>query len=325
MIDNNRSVVDIIADCLHDSEMQFFTVMIGEAEARELLAHNVEPVTGKDGSNRKASAVRVARYLDIMRSGDWLLSPQPLSFSAPDAKGKEDLVDGQHRLKALLALTKEFPEMKLPFTVAINCPSDTKWVIDTGNPKTGVDFLRMEGEAYASMLGPALKMLYAYNEVPFKTIPLWRSVRLTPQQQRMYRDKHVGLRGGLRVAVELKTLAMPYVVTVVYYLITQEHGPEKALEFLTGLEKGLVPGATTEGAVWKLREYLGAQKRMQYRWDGYEQLGLLILAANDWLLNSSRFVPSAAHKALRLTTPSATRKFPRVLTRAELPEMPTLL
>lgn len=327
MIDGSRKIWDIIQGHLLETEMQFYTVLIGEDVARELLAHNKEPESGKDSTNRKASALRVASYEAMMASGEWLLSPQPLVFSAANANGNEDMTDGQHRLKALLAMCKKFPGFELPFTVALNVPTDVRWVIDTGNAKKPVDFLRMSGEAYANLLGPALKMLYAYDEVPFKSIALWRAVRLSPTAQNAFRDRHTGLRSGLRLAMDLKTLAMPYVVTVIYYLLAREHGAEKAVQFLNGLEKGLVPEATTDGAVWKLREYLSQQKRLKYRWDGFEQLGLLIFAANDWLMGGKAFVPSQLHRQLVVSSArkNAAQRFPTLVSRAEVEEAPTLL
>lgn len=315
-----RSPLKIIKPGIFDTDMEFYTVLVNDAMAADMLMHNIEPQAGQESSNRRASDVRIATYKAEIEEGFWLLSPQPIIFSEPDDNGDIEMTDGQQRLKALRQVARTHPDIAVPFTVCINAPRNAKMVLDTGKAKTPADFLRMRGVANASLVAPATKMAHCYLDVPFETLPKWRQVKVSPQAQEKFLAENQGLLSSAMFVRSTKSKISPYVAMVLHFIISRNFDVFKAEEFLTGINQGITDGVTLEDARWKLREYLATEQKGGYRFDGFELLGLSILAANDWLLRADRFAPSRAHKALRTAT-----KFPRLWTKADLPEMPTLL
>lgn len=315
-----RNPLEIIKPGIFDTDMEFHTVLVDDAMAADMLMHNIEPQPGQQSSNRRASDVRIAAYKAEIEDGFWLLSPQPIIFSEPDENGDIEMTDGQQRLKALRQVARTHPEIAVPFTVCINAPRKAKMVLDTGKAKTPADFLRMRGITNAALVAPATKMAYCYLEVPFETIPKWRGTKMSPQAQQKFLADHPGLLSSAQFVRMTKSKISPYVAMVLHFIISRNFNVFKAEEFLTGINQGITDGVTLEDARWKLREYLATEQKGGYRFEGFELLGLGILAANDWMLRTDRFTPSRAHKTLR-----AAAKFPRLWTKEDLPEMPTLL
>lgn len=313
MIDATRDPIDIIAPGIQETEMQFFVVRFTKQIADEVMLHNREPEPGRESTNRKASKIRIAEYNAAMDAGEWLVSPQAIVFSAPNDKGETELVDGQQRVKAFLQQCLKEPDFEIDFTVCVNAPVGVKMVLDRGKPRSLVDALQMEGHKNSRVLSPAVKLLYCYEEVPFTTRSQWASVKLTPQSQEAYLEKHLELRYALDQIRAEPSQGMPHVCTVVYYLIRREHGLERANAFQAGVARGLVEGASTMDARWRLREFLSAKSREKYRWEGFEQLAMFLWAANDWLAGWDAFLPSRQLKAL-LTA----HTFPRLLTAREV-------
>lgn len=316
MIDDSIDPFDIIKPGIFDSPMRTYTVVVDEDMARLMLAHNREPVAGKRGTNRRASKVRIGIYKDTMDAGHWLLSPQPVVFSALDENGRTEMTDGQQRLKAFLEHCKSNPGATIELSVTVNAPPKVKLVLDTGKSKTAADFLRMAGEPAPVVLAPAIRALRCYNEIPFQSIAHWRMAgRMSVTAQDEYLTRFPELRGSVVRAMQMKSQAASYVLATVHYLMSQEYGPFVAEVFLRALEKGLVPGITATDARWRLREYLGRMAYEGYRWDGYEQLGLLLAAVNDFLWDSDKFDPKTVMRQMSATVP----RFPRMVTSQDLP------
>lgn len=304
---------DIIKGSLMPSDVEFHAVMVDDDLAAKMLVHNREPQKGKESTNRKSSPQKEREYAEAMLAEEWFLSPQPIIFRKADGHGETELIDGQQRLKALRLAARTNPGVQIPLYVALNA-EDVKLVLDIGKARQPGDFLRMAGEANSGPLAAAIKMLYCYLEEDFKSISLWQAVKLSPVKRSQFLAAHVGLRQGIADALAAKTMAMPYVLGVLHELIRAEHGAFKAAEFVLGLARGLDTGGD---ARWKLREFLSAQKISGYKWNGFEQLGVIITAANCWLLGTDDSLDlKPVHKRLAAKTLTA---FPRLVSAKEIP------
>ncbi len=87
--------------------------------AQEYLSHNIE-------NNRNASSDRVERIARDMAEGRWVSTPDAIKFNTA---GK--LIDGQHRLRAILRA-----QVDVTMLVARNTPDEAVYVIDTGMGRT---------------------------------------------------------------------------------------------------------------------------------------------------------------------------------------------
>ncbi len=300
------------------TKMFFVVAEIGGDQARDLLLHNRVPELDKDGTNRKPSPGTVKKYKLLMLSGQWDENPQPIVLSET-AEGFEvsDLNDGQQRLMALVEASLEQPDIRVRFTFAFDAPIDSKWVLDQGKRRLPGDFLQMAGEKHANALSHAVRMLFAVEKMPFQSIGIWRRAELTPRAYSEFLKTHMELKQGMDEALKLKmdksSLVMPHVGAVLWFMMHQEYGLWKTMEFFNGLATGADLGIDDERKV--TREFLAMQRRGKYKWDGFEQLAVLIACANSWLLGSKNFAPKHAFNKLAVK-----QKWPQLIKASQLPE-----
>lgn len=304
----------IIKSSTFDSPMFYVCAMVNADQARDLLLHNREPEAGKEATNRKASLATIKKYSLLMLSGQFYLNPQPVILSdAEDGIEVSDLNDGQQRLKAIVLASQTQPDIEVPLVFAFNAPKASKWVLDQGRRRLPGDFLKMAGEVNANQLSHAVRMLYAIEKLqPFQSIPVWRRIELTPQAYIDFLASHLVLKQGLtearNISAGIRALIMPHVGAVLWFLMHEQYGAFKATQFFNGLESGA--NLSTDDPRLLLRDFLSLMRSTKYKWDGFEQLAVLIAAANAWLLGSTSFKPKSAFSKLakrfpKLEPPSA--------------------
>lgn len=301
---------DIIAESTFDTDMEFYTVMVNAEQAADLEMYNREPEVGKDATNRKASQVRIEDYAAEMLKDVWYLSAQPVILTEPDANGNIEMIDGQQRVKAIRKAAKIRPDIVVPLTICLNAPRKMMWVLDRGLSRKPADWMRMAGHANSTALSHSIRILYAIKELqPYRSITLWRSVKLSPEVEAAFLADHIQLKQGLDIARGTRSIVRAHVSAVLWYLMQEQYGPFKAQEFMTGL----TTGADISDARLKVRELLSRRKWEKYPWDGFEQLGLLITAVNAWLLGDEKYRAGSAFT-------KASKVFPRLIPKSQLPD-----
>ena len=93
----------------------------------------------KNVSNRPLKKARIKDYAADMESGKWKQTHEPIAF---DWHG--NLVDGQHRLKAIIASSKTLSSV----LVVRNVDPDTRYYCDQGKSRTPGDHLSISGMNY---------------------------------------------------------------------------------------------------------------------------------------------------------------------------------
>lgn len=308
----------IVRDFVVKSDMFFVEAEIGGDQARDLLLHNKEPEEGTDATNRQASPALIKKYKLLMLSDQWDRNPQPIVLSeiVPGVYEVSELNDGQQRLKALVEASVEDPDIRVTFTFCFNAPRDSMWVIDQGKKRLPADFVRMAGHKHARDLSSAVRMLYAVETLPFQSIGLWRKAELTPKFYSEFLKAHMPLKQGLDESLKLKmdgkSLVMPHVGAVLWYLMRDEYKVDKTTEFFNGLATGARMDMDDPRKV--TREFLAVQWRSKYKWDGFEQLAVLIACANSWLLGID-FAPKSAFNRTAVK-----QKWPALIKADQLPE-----
>lgn len=101
----------------------------------------------RNKNNRKVSKQTVTKYKFQMNKGQWLLSPDGLSF---DTNG--DVLNGQHRLHAVVD-----SGVSCDFVINYDVPKEVFSVIDTGKNRSGGDVLSTLGIKYPSVVAAAVK------------------------------------------------------------------------------------------------------------------------------------------------------------------------
>jgi len=108
------------------------TVMVNGPLAKEWLKRNFE-------RNRTLNQSGIDRYVASMVSGKWEYNPQPIVF-----KG-DTLVDGQHRLTALVLASEEKPGLAIPMLVAYGPDTMSTRGLDRGTSRSHGHVLELEG------------------------------------------------------------------------------------------------------------------------------------------------------------------------------------
>lgn len=275
-----------------DMDIIYVPVLFDGDLARQALAYyNREPKRGEPGTNRKASQRRVELYRDDMLAGEWVdLSPQPIMFSVPNAKGKWEQVDGQQRLKALVEASKTNPDIQIVFWVCLNVPLETKPILDLVKPRTGANFLQMEGEVNAGALSSAARLLHCYLHVDYVSGESWRRTRWSNKLQGDVLAAYPGLRQGIVEGQRVKSLMKTHIAAVSWLLICMEYDPFVAAEFMGGLEVGA--NLDVNDARLRYRNFLLRAASMRRPWEGFELFALTIKAFNAWMLKHPDFKPS---------------------------------
>lgn len=105
-------------------------ITISPELAKEMLAKNMK-------NNRRLNHEAVRRYARIMKAGGWILSHQGIAFN-----DKGELIDGQHRLEAIVMAN-------VPVTTMVTydvCQTEGEaFTIDVGQKRTTQNILQISG------------------------------------------------------------------------------------------------------------------------------------------------------------------------------------
>lgn len=103
----------------------------------------------RNESNRKVSRARVNAYARDMAAGHWARSPHGIVFNE-----NGDLLDGQHRLHAIVAAN-----VAIRMLVVRGADHDVRLVIDRGRVRSMADALTMAGEKNAHLKASIVRWL----------------------------------------------------------------------------------------------------------------------------------------------------------------------
>lgn len=246
--------------------------------ALNFLAKEVAPQAGLSGANRKASDRVVAEYAQEMLAGRWVLSHQGLAFNSRGV-----LVDGGHRLRAVVLAAETNPDIVVPFLVSFNVPEEATMAMDVGKRRLPNDFLTMEGETNTTALAGVIRMALCYDYVPYSGPESWTRYRVTPAVQGDYLDKHPELRDALNEAANLRRLFKVSAIGGFIYLAKRERPDVDVDAFLDGLRYGANLEKNDPALV--LRDLMLNTRKANRRLEAPEELAVLIKAFNRWVRN----------------------------------------
>lgn len=244
--------------------------------ARYMLTRNIEPQRGLKDTNRSSSLKVLLRYAHAMLTGDWPATNQGVGFNI-----KGHVCDGAHRLKGLLKAAETDPDVRILILVCGGLPERAKRVVDTGRKRLKATFLQMEGEVDQNNLAAALRLLYCYDHVPWRSPGSW-SNRIEFPEDLMFDmlEKHPGIRKCLTDAYHSQEFMKRPAAAVALYLARRDCPDAKPDEFMDRMVSGL--GLLAGDPEYRLREAFRRTYRQDraQRLEGVEMLGLWIAAFN---------------------------------------------
>lgn len=228
--------------------------------AAEMLNYNV--------GNRPISNSTVERYSNMMKSGDWKLTYEPIIFS--DAL---TLRDGQHRLQACVTSGMTFPAR-----VAFGDKDENFAFINMGKKRGGSDVFAIHGVKNHALMAGATRWIWAYEDHKMSG----HNAALYPEAFQLY-ERYLtyprlpdSTHFGWMFAKE--KLAPPSPMTAMHYLCAQK-SRKLADRFFDNLASGLNFSGSTDPA-YRLRSRLIKNSQAEERLRALNICALTILAWN---------------------------------------------
>ncbi len=249
-------------------------------DAPELV--DVTPAQATDwlatmGANRRLNASHVARLAEDIRRGDWRQTFDPIRFNK-----KGELVDGQHRLSAIVTSGKT-----VALYVVRNLDARAMAVIDTGRARSVADAMQINGVANARKLAAAAKVLYYYDLG--KLASSGPAVSYAQLQRTI--KAHPFLVDAVDQVVQ-NSVIQPHAQLAMVYCLAHEKHAKKAAEWIESVQEGENIGRGHPA--FELRKRLlsmrGKGSKTQMR--GPAVAAMIITAWNCYLANRKDVTPS---------------------------------
>lgn len=180
----------------------------------------------KNPRNRSMRDEVVHIYAQDMINGQWVWNGETIKLTSDDV-----LVDGQHRLAAIIRAN-----MSIPMLVAHNVPMEAQPTIDTGAKRTAADALRLDGEEYPKVAAAIAKRVLIWNEHNRKDFPAHQKMVSHQQILNLVQVDEV-LESAVRFVHGHKLPASKSVLGLAYYMCSPIDSDDAKL-FFSGLVTG---------------------------------------------------------------------------------------
>lgn len=255
--------------------------------ARVLLQHNNFFITGGPRNtektlNRPIDTGLVTNYRNAMLRGEWTQSHQGLAFDKD-----MNLIDGQHRLLAVIEADKIKSGIFFTTEITYNLDPAVFAVVDSGKKRTTSDVLALHNIPNRLVSAAATRLIHLYYTVPYSQ---WVKYRMTNSQTLSlypYYDNLDGTPGQMAEAVRvssrlIKTITTGSASAAGYYITKRAYPAEDHQEFVRGLATGEdLPSGDPRLAYRRFNDRLNKSKRRGT--NNVEQLALYIKAWNAFV------------------------------------------
>jgi hypothetical protein len=190
--------------------------------------------------NRGVRPQVVAAYARDMLAGKWVVSGDPIRF---DVKG--NLIDGQHRLKAIIEA-----DIPVKMFAVRDVPEEAFLVLDSGIKRTMGDELTFAGEKNAVALAAGIHQLMRYER---GIMDKGTSLKATRHEYKDTLERHGDIRDSVRYGQMTKDIMRHSIGTALHYLFSRK---DKVLadDFFIKLSQGT--NLRDDDPIYLLRERL---------------------------------------------------------------------
>lgn len=252
--------------------------------ATALLELNKAYASGEAGTNRPLRKRVVEAYAQDMLAGKWETTNQGIGLigEAPN----ETLIDGQHRLHAILLAAQTNPDIRVMMAVTKGLQRSAVSAIDTALRRSGADVLAMERSVRnPNVIAAALKLVHLYDEVPW-SLHTWASYQPTHAQLLEMHERYPKIIEANAAVTNTGKIIPSGPLTAATFLVERERADVNIALFLHGLRTGADLGERSP--ILALRNYgLNAAKNGVRR-EPPQMLALTIRALNAWVVDDRR-------------------------------------
>lgn len=248
-----------------------------KAEVKKITPEMATEWLKRNKSNRHLSERHINLYEDQMRAGKWMLTGSPIMFD-----DKNNLLDGQHRLNAVVRFGKP-----VEFLVCEGLSPDTFKVIDTGKNRSAGDVLSVKG-----ITNPTRTAAIAISIILFRNG--YFSQNSGEGRRKSYATnsdvlKFVQDQSGFDEIVQYASEIVrnfrfvPLSTIGCLYFILSKKNQTKADQFFEKYAKGI--DLSEQSSVRVLRDRLIRDSQNKTKLSGRDKMALIIMAWNNFLTN----------------------------------------
>jgi hypothetical protein len=234
---------------------------IGPELAAKYLAMN--------SHNRILNDSRVALLARDIANGNWVFNGESIKF------GDDGLIDGQHRLQAIVESGKPIETV-----VVRGLSASAQETVDRGAKRTVSDILKINGEKYTAVLAAAIRFVWMIDTYgkPITTPALYPTAKTLTD----YLAAHPDLRdsSALGYQANVSTLRLPSSVSAALHYMERRIDPDKADLFWDTLLQNDAPKGDP---IYALRETALRDLGRPHRMSTTHKAALLIKTWNFWL------------------------------------------
>ena len=254
--------------------MGYRVLKVTPAMAEKFLALNTH--------NRGVRAKHVDWLAYMMLKGEWHRTGEPLRFYKKYSSKDAVLMDGQHRLLAVVQANKT-----IEFEVIDELPGDSFQYMDQGRPRSAADVLHIEGYKNTNILGGIARTCYIYSvngiEACCRVMGRGGGARKASNQEILaFVNEHAKTLEAAQKATisHMAHISKQYSILGGCYWIFHKKAAQDTERFFTGLGEGAGLGKTSP--VLHMRNVWLAQ--VATRKKGYRANDLFIMMIQAWNL-----------------------------------------
>ena len=201
--------------------------------------------------NRRVRKKLVERFAAAMSAGHWKLTGESIKFNT-----KGEMVDGQHRLRAIIESGKT-----IEIVVDRNVPDEAFMELDTGGTRTPGDLLQVAGYDYTNGVASAIRNIISIYEIEAGSIgPVSLAKRRIPSETLLEWAEEYGeaLTESVKLTMsrEMRSVCGPPAMFGALRFIFTQANRKGAEEFFTMLIDGLGFEHARQDPVYQLRRHL---------------------------------------------------------------------
>ena len=259
-----------------------------------------EVLENKNRKNRGIKPANLKRLITAIDNGEWTITNQGLAF---DSNG--NLLDGQHRLKAIVKTGKT-----LPIMVARNMDPKIFNCVDTGVARTAADGLFIHGVSSSKHLAAGIKVYLLYKRYPrgswtYATIPTHQEILEEYEENKEVYTKITNDMGCFHRKFHFFNLSVG--IPMYKLILEKDYCEEVYTEFWTQFSEGT--NLEIDNPILSFRNQM-MQKGFRHRGSYYQryQLNAFIRLFNLWIkgIKKTRFMapPTDLKDVLTIHEPS---------------------
>ncbi|HET7110216.1 MAG TPA: hypothetical protein VFI41_05050 [Gemmatimonadales bacterium] len=275
---------------LSESKPIFKVIRFTVEPATEFLA------TADQLHQRRIKPLIVRGYADMMLRGEWTLTNDAI---CKDVRGR--LINGRHRLSAIVLADEEMPGIAIDMLVGLNLPLDSMVATDKGAARSFGDQFMIQGEKYAHALAATINV-----ELGFEANGDWHppaGARATFPRFQEFLDDYPELREIIPAwsgAAKNGRFPVP-VVASLWRRMSEVATEEEADDFWAGVLNGVNLYDGDPRVV--LRDRVAQTKRFNQSMPRRIMIGLTVKTWNYWRAGQSVSTKSLIFRATDTVRP----------------------